>query len=304
MKVSVALCTCNGEKYLAEQLDSILHQVLVPDEIVASDDFSIDKTVEILKSYRQRYKHVLFTIMENKERIGVLRNFEQAIKATTGDIIFLCDQDDVWLPNKTQELVVALQERKDKDVVFSNATLMGMQEGTLWEFVRFNKNTRNDWEKYGSLYAFLRYKSICTGASMALKKEAKNYIFPFVDTPFLIHDGWIGVAAAVQDRIFFVDKRLYQYRIHDQQWTQLNTGRTDSSKKEDLLLKTSFLRYFIDFYSITDQNIQGLYLHYKRRTELSGSAFRKVIVVCKEVFNGNYKRYSNGLPSAVRDLLF
>ena len=97
-KISVCIATFNGEKYISSQLDSILNQVVPVHEIIISDDMSTDNTIEIIKNCN----NPIIKIFINKERLGVAKNFENAIKHANGDFIFLCDQDDIWLKNKTQ----------------------------------------------------------------------------------------------------------------------------------------------------------------------------------------------------------
>lgn len=100
MKTSVALCTYNGEKYIKEQLDSILNQTKKVDEIIVCDDCSSDKTVEILNHYSSTNPG-LFKIYINEQNLRSVKNFEKAITLCTGDIIFLSDQDDFWVNEKS-----------------------------------------------------------------------------------------------------------------------------------------------------------------------------------------------------------
>ena len=103
MTKSVALCTYNGEKYLKEQLDSILSQEIPVDEIVICDDCSTDETTLIIKEYESQFPNV-FCVFINAENLGYVRNFEKALSFCTGEIIFLCDQDDLWRKDKTQKI--------------------------------------------------------------------------------------------------------------------------------------------------------------------------------------------------------
>jgi len=97
--LSIALATYNGERYIGEQLDSILRQTRLPDELVVFDDASVDATQAIVLDFA---RHAPFPVrfQVNSVRLGSTRNFEMAIRACGGDIIFLCDQDDVWYPDK------------------------------------------------------------------------------------------------------------------------------------------------------------------------------------------------------------
>lgn len=104
MKISVVMTTYNGEKYLKTQIESILNQVLLPDEIIICDDKSTDNTFKILKDY-QNIEKPKFIISQNILNIGYIRNFEQALKKCTGEVVFLCDQDDFWHSDKIEKMI-------------------------------------------------------------------------------------------------------------------------------------------------------------------------------------------------------
>ena len=104
--VSVAMATYNGEKYLVEQLDSILTQTHPIYEIIIVDDGSSDKTLDILNSYQDKFGNI--KVYPNSENLGVVKSFERAIMLTSGDYIALSDQDDVWSNDKIAKLVDAL----------------------------------------------------------------------------------------------------------------------------------------------------------------------------------------------------
>ena len=99
MKISVALCTYNGETFIDQQINSILNQTLKVDEIVVCDDISKDNTIKIIQEYSLKFPDI-FKIYINESNIGSVKNFEKAISLCTGEIIFLSDQDDVWELNK------------------------------------------------------------------------------------------------------------------------------------------------------------------------------------------------------------
>lgn len=106
--ISVCVATYNGEKYLQEQLDSILIQLAPDDELIISDDFSTDKTRSILDSYRADPR---IKLLEGPQK-GIIKNFEHAINQASGDLIFLADQDDVWLPDKVADTKAKFDEKK------------------------------------------------------------------------------------------------------------------------------------------------------------------------------------------------
>ena len=108
-KISVALCTYNGEKYLHQQIDSILNQTVPVHEIVVCDDGSNDQTSKILTQYQTKFPEV-FKIHFNTENLRSVKNFEKAISLCTGDIIFLSDQDDIWEENKVEVFIKYFDE--------------------------------------------------------------------------------------------------------------------------------------------------------------------------------------------------
>ena len=120
MKVSVAMCTYNGEKYIEEQLNSILHQTKKIDEIIICDDGSKDKTLEICNKILES-SNVEYILKLNKNNLGFAKNFYQAIKLCSGDIIFFCDQDDIWKENKVDLMCQVFDNDPDTLLVFSNA---------------------------------------------------------------------------------------------------------------------------------------------------------------------------------------
>ena len=118
MKLSVAVCTFNGEKYISEQLNSIINQTLAVNEIIICDDQSSDSTIEIINSFIEKYP-TLIKLYQNKINLNVNKNFEKAITLSTGDYIFLSDQDDVWEKNSQNELSKAIFIDR-KEMVISN----------------------------------------------------------------------------------------------------------------------------------------------------------------------------------------
>jgi len=116
MKLSVALCTYNGEKFIEQQINSILNQSISIDEIVICDDQSTDKTVEILKKLQSEHKAIV--VIENEINLRSTKNFEKAISLCTGDFIFLSDQDDVWNAQKVEKTLAIFKENPTAEGVF------------------------------------------------------------------------------------------------------------------------------------------------------------------------------------------
>ncbi len=141
MTLSIALCTYNGESYLLEQLQSILHQVRPPDELVVFDDASTDQTVGLLRDFAARQRTFPVRIHVNPRTVGPSMNFQQAIAACQGTIISLCDQDDVWLPDKLARVETAFQDDPSLGFVFGNAEICDAEcrplGYRLWDSIGF-----------------------------------------------------------------------------------------------------------------------------------------------------------------------
>lgn len=123
MKISVVMTTYNGEKYVQEQLDSIHVQTRKVDEVLIFDDQSSDKTVQLLQSYIDNNELNGWKVIVNAANKGWKKNFFEGIQETTGDIIFLCDQDDIWVPDKIEKMVQILEQNEMISVLASDYSI-------------------------------------------------------------------------------------------------------------------------------------------------------------------------------------
>ena len=105
MRISIAMTTYNGADYLLEQLESLRTQSLMADEVIIVDDCSTDNTVDLLNMYIQKYHLDNWILIKNSSNIGWRKNFRKALQKTTGDVVFLCDQDDIWNKDKISLMV-------------------------------------------------------------------------------------------------------------------------------------------------------------------------------------------------------
>lgn len=202
--ISIALATYNGEQYLREQLDSIYSQTIKDFEVIVTDDCSTDSTAAILEEYHQRFG---LTYIINSERLGFVRNFEKAISLCSGDYIALCDQDDIWLPDK---LEVLLGNIKNHSLCCSDACLIDSHGDLITGSVYTHSGLTFYKQKQ---FNYLIHDNFVMGCTMLFKKELLELILPFpVYTTY--HDWWISIAASLKNGICFVDKPLIKYRFH------------------------------------------------------------------------------------------
>ena len=156
MKTSVALCTYNGQQFLKQQLDSILNQTHKVDEIVVCDDGSTDKTIEILENYSANYPNT-FYINQNEINLRSVKNFEKAVKLCSGDIIFLSDQDDVWVDNKVEKYVDYFDKNPNIEVLASNGYCIDENSKvhdkySIWDVPQFLRDAKIKFDYYQKLH--------------------------------------------------------------------------------------------------------------------------------------------------------
>lgn len=218
-RISVALCTYNGAAYLEEQLRSILEQTHPVDELLVFDDHSTDGTLAILERWQSSYPHVL-KVHYNGTNLGARKNFEAALQACSGDVIFLSDQDDRWYPDKVRLFLDAFEAAPGVLALFSNGDLMDeagqLQTGTIWERQGYDPAD----PAAGDLHQFLIYHwNVVTGSALALRREALPHILPFRLTNHFWHDEWIGFRLSALGVLRALPRATYAYRLHPGQAT-------------------------------------------------------------------------------------
>jgi len=203
------MASFNGERFIEDQIQSILKQLSEDDELIISDDASTDNTVAILYGINDpRIKAVI-----NEGEHGYTRNFENALRYATGDIIFLSDQDDIWCDHKVLMMTEAL---KDNDLVVSDARVVDGALETLQEshFQRFKVQT-------GFFNNFIKTRYI--GACMAFNRKLLGLVLPFPSNAKLCpHDYWIAIVAEMYAKVGLVQQPLILYRRHEN--NALNAG--------------------------------------------------------------------------------
>lgn len=201
--VSVCLATYNGERYIKEQIDSILPQLSENDELIISDDHSTDNTCTIIKQYND----VRVKLIINGLAKGVTHNFENALLHSKGDIIFLADQDDVWLPTKIQELSLFLIQG-NYDVVTGNCALTDSQLNII-QPEYYTTQSPIDKGVWGNFV-----KDLWLGSCMAFKREVLQATLPFPQK-MAAHDLWIALYSQLHFKCGYYSKVLQLYRRHD-----------------------------------------------------------------------------------------
>lgn len=221
-KISVAMTTYNGEKFVEKQLLSLLNQTRKADEVIIWDDCSSDRTAEIVRSFICTHQPEGWSFAVNESNLGYKRNFRKAIAQTSGDIVFLSDQDDFWNPEKleTMELIFrrfpkALSLNSSfvfidgNDEVFS----VPLRKG----FLNHNLIRRKDLTVEGDCFKVsmgaIMNSNISPGCTMAFRKEIKEIYLAHTKCD-IVHDWELNFIAAAKDGLYYCNLPLIGYRIH------------------------------------------------------------------------------------------
>ncbi len=215
-RISVALCTFNGERFLSDQLESIAKQTRLPDEMVVCDDRSTDRTLAILHDFAASAAYPI-KIFQNGQNLGFTANFEGAIRRCTGDLIALSDQDDVWYPTRLERSEKEFLDHPQAGLVFSDANLIDEHNRLLgqtsWQRLGFDNNQRN--ALLAGRFVLLAKHRFATGATMMFRAGLRDRFLPF--GAGWIHDEWMVMIVAAFSDLRPIQEPLIRYRTHDSQ---------------------------------------------------------------------------------------
>lgn len=318
VRVSVVLCTFNGEAFVREQLASVLAQTRPVDEIVVSDDASVDACLgrvhESLAGFRGDLR-----IDVNAAPLGVARNFEKALQLIHGDVCFLCDQDDVWRADKIQRMVAAFEREPELMLLHSDARIIdeaGTRTGaTLFRALRIHPRDLAAYDAGDALSVLLR-RNIVTGATVAVRRELLDHALPIPDGYW--HDEWLALIAAAVGSIRRIDEPLIDYRIHGRNQAGLRevmpsariraavSGRggfhAERARKLDALLER--LGCLGSLLPAAQRDlVEACRDHWHLRANLPPRRARRARAVLDEWRSGRYRQFSNGWRAILRDLV-
>lgn len=217
--ISICMATKNGARFINNQLDSILPQLSNNDEIVISDDHSSDNTFEIVKNYSDpRIKFI-----ENPKE-GLVSNFENSLRSSVGEIIFLADQDDIW---RSDKIALTLPYLNEYDLVLSDCAIVDDKLDCLHSsFFEFNASQKGVMRNL--------FRNSYMGCCMAFKRSILEKAMPF-PSHIMAHDQWLGLIAEVYGKVIFQPERLISHRRHNK-----NASTTFYKSKNDFVSKFSY----------------------------------------------------------------
>lgn len=329
MKTSVALCTYNGERYLLEQLESIAGQSVPVDEIVICDDRSTDRTPDIIRSFAAT-STVPVRAYFNEENLGSNKNFEKAIELCSGEIIFLSDQDDVWMPRKMERFLAIFDADPEVGLIFSDALLVNEElrptRLRLWQLT-FRRRDRKRFQAGDGLEVLLE-KNVITGATMAFRSDLRRLSLPVPHGTDMIHDGWISLMAALYTKIAMISEPLVKYRQHQGQQLGVLLPKLSVPIRERhtefienrrrALVRLQMLREafsadlehqprlprteLLKKIDQAEREVRGSIEHFDRRAAMPASRLLRLPFVAAELFTGRYHRHTKGFVSAAMDI--
>lgn len=322
LSTSVALCTYNGERYLAQQLASIAAQSLKPGELVVCDDRSSDATPALLERFASAAGFPV-RVHRNPTNLGSTRNFDKAISLCTGQIIFLCDQDDLWSPHKVARTLDAFERHPDAALVITDGQVIDAQDApvgpTLWQSVGFLPRERDAFLRGQAISVLLKH-NVVTGAAAAFRADRRDLLLPI--DPRWVQDAWIGLLLAAVAPCAIVAEPLVRYRQHAQQQVGVRQGSLPQQVARSRNLSPDHLRDLADQLDTLAARLEAKHdtkpnatapasaalvrakaRHCRARADIQSRQGPWLRRSMSECLNRGYARYSLGLKSLVRDLV-
>ena len=292
MIVSVAMATYNGARFLRQQLDSLYAQTRVPDEVVVCDDCSTDGTAEILEEYRKKYGLIYHV---NDKNLGVNANFFKAISLCHGDYISICDQDDIWLPEKIEKSLHKIRSiENDAPAVVSTKCNHIDANGDIVS----KENKLKD--SYGYPGTLLYPQETCQGCSLLFNRKLADYVLdhysksPF-SSDYIIYDAYIAYTGAMIGNKYDIGEVLFLYRHHTSNVIGKIQGKM--SFKEHLMVQSRF-RGFIPDYRF--QSIKRIYTIVK--ADINRKEIHAIIEKLVKIDNYGFSLQGFGVILTIKEL--
>ncbi len=306
-RISIAMTTYNGEKYIREQLDSLYSQTRIPDEVIVCDDLSSDGTVKILEEYHKKYGLKYFI---NDKNLGVNKNFEKSVSFCSGDYIAFCDQDDIWLPQKIEKSYIELK-RIEKNGLPSLVKVMQIEIDKHGNKIRVQKSKDNN------NYIYFLIDFYVLGCTMMFNKKLLKYILPFPDEKEAYFDIYSMLTAAMTGNVSNISEHLMYYRRHDSNVFGKYKGNSLLIKFLKYFIKWDRVKYFPFFYNrrakimsnilkiqsnIFIEDRKNIYINIYKIGEES-DIFKKIILVFK-IKEFNFIQKINAIINILINLIF
>jgi len=324
LEVSVALCTHNGARFLREQVRSICLQTRPPVEIVLSDDASRDGSVEVVRTTvaecaaERPGPPIALRVFENPVALRVVKNFEQAISACTSELIALCDQDDVWMPDRLALMVARFEQDANLLLLHTDARLVDAERRdlnqTLFHALEVTPSERARVHA-GNAFEVLLRRNLVTGATTVFRRSLLADALPLPVE--WVHDEWLAIVASSTARVDLLEQSLIEYRQHESNQigarrdtfaekvrkalaSRGNTHVERAVKAELLLARLAQLgdRVSLEILAKVRSKIE----HQRFRAALPASRLARIAPIAREALTGRYDKFGRGVRGVVRDL--
>lgn len=253
MKVSVAMTTYNGEPFILQQLQSILQQTHEVDEVIICDDGSSDQTCQLVLDFIAEHSLTHWIFQQNQENMGFVANFLQTINKTTGDVVFLCDQDDVWKTEKVEQMLGVL-EKHEEIMVLNTAVELIDQDNRVLPVGEAEKGTNgnillealkeDEIKQYD--FSYLSNTNISPGCTICFRSAVKEPLKEFSEIAKrekFPHDWAVNLlGAAYFEGTYFWNRKLTGYRMHDHNTIGLDLEEKEKDEQEARIKSTLDLR--------------------------------------------------------------
>jgi len=312
---SVALCTYNGSKYVIEQLESIVNQTIPPSQIVVSDDGSKDETMKLVDNYLSN-KSIEYILVSNYGKHGVTANFQNAMNLCKSPIIFMSDQDDIWLKDKAEKMLAVYEQHSNACLVFSDGELVNnnltMMNCSVWKAVGITDQRIEE----GDWFHYLLKNCLITGAGMSVRKELLDDIDEIPQE--WLHDGWLAWAAVFKNGLYPCNNKLFYYRQHENNVVGMAPSYALRNKMKDWAhnfgemkaqreirykrYKSLKEKWGYRFTSQQQQELNECVSFWERMYAMSSrNRIQNVITVFDCYFKGYYHRFFVGNRGFIRD---
>lgn len=232
MKTSCVLALYNGSKYISEMLHSIINQSVKVDEIIIVDDASTDNSLEIVNEIIYYHSDQNIKLILNNINLGVVKTFERALKESCGELIFLADQDDVWIENKVGVILAHATNNPEIDLFYSDGYIVNEN---LCNITLISSHFYLDYIYKSKKRIRLAYElgNFVPGCTMALRRTFVDSHLPIPQNIISLHDGWFAHIAHFKNTSFYINEKLIKYRQHENNYS--------GTKKKSLKAKLSRL---------------------------------------------------------------
>lgn len=287
-KIDILMATYNGEKYLKEQIESILNQTYTNIRLLISDDCSTDGTREIIKEYEKKDKRIITYFQE--KNLGYVKNFEFLLTKVENDIYMLSDQDDCWLPEKVEHTYNCFKKNK-ADLVFTDLTVVDEKQNVVSKSFNDMMNLTRKINKTIDTQELVYLYNCVTGCTIMAKKDMLEKVLPIpTNSKHIFHDHWIALVTSINGKIVYLPEKLINYRQHENnQIGAKHKNYTNNSIKE---IRNHLINVKLGIFESYVQNPQIFTNELKNRNAKAYNYYRMIQKKDKINFKG-WKTFHN-----------